>query len=74
MKVVDWLTPVCQDTPVELEVDFELVFKGTAKEAMMSAYFLREVQEAYIGVDGTKLVIALDVKKRKPRKTAGVAR
>lgn len=59
MTVRTWLMPVYKDTPVELQVDFNLLFKGTAEEAILGKYFNREVQEAYISPDGLRLTVSV---------------
>ena len=68
MTVEELVSHLYHETPVEIEIDFEAVFEGTAEEAAGCAYRMRPVKEAYISVDGAKLVIALGIKKRKPRK------
>ena len=60
MTVAELSEVLYTETPVEICLDFEPVFKGTAKEAKDSRYFNRTVEEVYINVDGVSLVVSIE--------------
>lgn len=67
MTVGELAKVLYQETPVEVCVDFDPVFKGTAETAQFCRYLNRNVEEVYISLDGVTLVVEIDGKRR-PRK------
>lgn len=67
MTVGELAEVLYRETPVEVCVDFDPVFKGTAEAAQFCRYLNRNVEEVYISLDGVTLVVEIDGK-RKPRK------
>lgn len=60
MTVAELLEVLYTETPVEICLDFEPVFTGTANEAKNSRYFNRIIEEIYISIDGVSLVISIE--------------
>lgn len=59
MTVKAWTEPLYPETPIEICIDFDPVFTGTAEEAQTCHLKDREVEEVYISIDGTKLVVSV---------------
>lgn len=68
MTVRDWTEPLYPETPVEICIDFDPVFTGTAEEAWSCGYSNREVEEVYISIDGTKLVVSVSQLRKTKKK------
>lgn len=66
--VHEWLKPVYEDTPVEIYVDFEPVFIGTAEDARSCRFLYRQVEEVYISIDGTKLIVSVTQERNSKKK------
>ena len=60
MKVSELAEVLYEETPVEICVDFEPVFTGRAIDAKTSKYAFRSIQEVYISLNGTTLVVSVD--------------
>lgn len=68
MTVRDWAEPLYTETPVEIYLDYDPVFSGTAEDARSCRYFDRQVEEVYINLDGTKLIISVEHERRIKKK------
>ena len=68
MTVKDWAGPLYPETPVEIYLDFDPVFSGSAEDARLCGYSNRQVEEVYISIDGTKLIISVEHDRRIKKK------
>lgn len=59
MTVGALMSVLYKETTVEICYDFKPIFKGTAFEAGVSKYTLREVDEVYISHDGAALIVSV---------------
>lgn len=64
MLLSDWAARLWPETQVEVCIDFNPVFTGTAEDAVKSKYGSHKVDESYIGLDGKHLVISICAKAR----------
>ena len=60
MTVYELTDVLYEETPVEICIDYDPVFVGTAGDAHFCKYLNRKVEEVYVDIDGTKLIIAIN--------------
>lgn len=71
MFLEDWLAIFWPETIVEVCIDFDLVFAGTAADAVLSKYKKHMVEETYVDFDRKILVVSI-TSTRKYRKKSKV--
>lgn len=60
MTVYELTGILYNETPVEIWLDYDPIFAGTAEDAHVCKYLNRKIDEVYIDIDGTKLIISID--------------
>lgn len=66
--LIDFLSVLYAETPVEVCVDYEPVFTGMAEDAMLCKFIDSRVKEAYISLSGDTLVISITEKRKSKKK------
>lgn len=67
MTVGKLMSVLYEETPVEICYDFKPIFTGTASEAKVSKYTLRNVDEVYINHNGTAIVVSVEKCQNQPK-------
>ena len=65
MLLSEWAAYLWPETKVEICINFDPVFTGLAEDAAKSRFALHEMEESYISIDGSHLVISVQNKKFK---------
>lgn len=67
MLISDWVSCLWPETTVEVHIDYNPVLTGTAEEVGRSKYKSHKVEEAYISIDGDRIIISIFAKARNRR-------
>lgn len=59
MLLCDFLSVLYEETPVEIHIDYDPVYIGTANSVPVDKFSNSRVKEAYIELDGKILIISI---------------
>lgn len=59
MPLIDFLGVLYEETPIEIQIDYEPVYTGTVEDVPTHKFMSSRVSEAYISLDGNTLIISL---------------